>query len=195
MGDQAGGAGEQRNAADDGRREVEIEQHGGDRHRDVEGQRPAPDALRGLLETPRQIEVRAGGAAFLGEGDDPFRPRVDRLVEGVAEAGQAAALGLDPTRDRLGRGLRIAARQRRRPRLRQDRAAELRRSEHHAAGAEQTRGDGALQGLRRGRVGHPRRLHRRDQPVLGDGDEEQVEEEPLLARSARVRRRGGRSSR
>ena len=59
-------------------------------------------------------------------------------------------------------------------------AAELRRAEDHRAAAEDAGGERALERLRVGVVGHARGDRGRRQPVLGDGDEEQVEEEALL---------------
>ena len=52
-------------------------------------------------------------------------------------------------------------------------------AEDHRAAAEDAGGDRPLQRAGVGVVGHPRGLVGRHQPVLGDGDEQEVEEEAL----------------
>ena len=91
VGEQAGGAGEDRDRLEHRRREAEVEQDRGDRHRDVEGQRLAPglgDRRRGGAG---QRAVRAGGAALGGKREDALGARVERLVQRMAEARDLAA--------------------------------------------------------------------------------------------------------
>ena len=67
-----------------------------------------------------------------------------------------------------------------RTRLLEQPRARLGRAEDDRAGAEDPRRDGTLQRSGIGGERHPRRDVGRHQPVLGDADQEQVEEEALL---------------
>ena len=67
-----------------------------------------------------------------------------------------------------------------RQRVVDDLAAEVGRAENHRAAAEHAGRDRALERGGIGGVGHPRRLDRGRQAVLGDRDQAEVEEEALL---------------
>ena len=138
-----------------------------------------------VADRPRQRDVLAGDPALVGQRQDPLRPRVERLVHRVPEAGDLAARGADLRRHRA-RPPR-PGRRRARARVRQQLRALLRRAEQHRAGAEDPGGDRALERARIGRERHPRGDVRRHHPVLGDGHEQQVEEVALRPRSARRR--------
>ncbi len=156
-----------------GRREAEVEQHRRDRQRDVQRQRPAPRLGDRLPQRPSERDVRPAHAPRVRELEDALGARVDRRVDGVAEAGHLAAGGPDPADDVRGRaagGDRL---------LEQPRAF-LGGAEDDRARAEDPGGDGALQRAGVGGERHPRGDVRRHHPVLGDRDEEQVEEEALV---------------
>ena len=121
-------------------------------------------------ERARECDVRAADAALVRELEDPLGARVDGLVHRMAEAGHPAA---------ARRGSSRATARGSPPTLEQPRAL-LGRAEHDRPGAEDPGGDGALQRVRVGGERHPRGDVRRHQPVLGDRDEQQVEEEALL---------------
>ena len=95
MGEQAGGAGEQRNCLDHRGGEAEIEQAGGDRHGDVHRQGAAPDFLHRRHEAAGKVDVGAGDAALVGERQDASGARIDRLVQRVAEARHGLAALVD----------------------------------------------------------------------------------------------------
>ena len=183
VGEQAGRAGEDRHRLDRRRREAEVEHHRGDRHRDVHRQRPAP----GLARRPSRRHRASSTCgpltpAGVGELEDPLGARVDRPVHRVAEPGQ-------PARRRRGWRAAIVVRRpsaARRPaatsawRLLEQPRARLRGAEDHRPAAEDPGRDGALQRARVGGQRHPRGDVRRHHPVLGDRDQQQVEEEALL---------------
>ena len=115
----------------------------------------------------------AAHAALVRELEDPLGARVERPVHRMAEAGHLVAGGVDRLRDlkRLAtRGDRL---------LEQPRAL-LGGAEHDRAGAEDPRRDGALERSRVGCERHPGGDVRGHHPVLGNRDEQQVEEEPLV---------------
>ena len=117
--------------------------------------------------------MRPAHATLVGQLEDPLGTRVERLVHRMPEAGDLA-----PGRANLLDDLaRLATG---RPRVLEQPRARLRRAEDDRAGAEDPGRDRALQRARVGRERHPRRDVGRHQPVLGDADQEQVEEEALL---------------
>ena len=117
--------------------------------------------------------MRAADAALVGQLQDPLGARVDRAVHGMAEAGQLLAGGADRARD-LARVTALAHA------LLEQSRARLRGAEDHGAAAEDPRRDRTLQRGGIGRERHPRGDVRGHHPVLGDRDEQQVEEVALL---------------
>src|SRR5262249_11763032 len=101
--------------------------------------------------------------------------RVGRLVHRVAEAGDLRACGEQLSGRLLGAVPGLAE-------LLEQVRALLGGAEHDRSGAEDARGDRALQRARVGRERHPGGDARRHHPVLGDRDQQQVEEEALLRR-------------
>ena len=141
--------------------------------------RPSVTASRNAR---RERDVRPAHPALVGELEDSLRARVDRPVHGMAEARAAcspAACMRSPV---------FAGDRRRRPRRRRPSPAPRSSSCAHAsevprmhrAGAEDPRRDGALKRVGVGGERHPRRDVRRHHPVLGDRDQQQVEEEALV---------------
>ena len=130
----------------------------------------------------RERDVRPADAALVGELEDPLGARVERLVHRVAEAGQPSRR---PRGSRIARDARPASPPATRLALEQPRAR-LGGAEDHRAAAEDPRRDGALQRARVGGERHPRGDVGGHHPVLGDRDQQQVEEEALvLGRLAR----------
>ena len=122
----------------------------------------------------------AADAALVGELEDPLRPRIDRPVHRVAEAGHLRTGVMRCPRDVGHHVLCSLARRDASARILEQERALLRRPEDDRTGAEDARGDGTLQSGRVGRERHPRGDVRRHHPVLGDRDEQQVEEEALV---------------
>ena len=88
MGDQAGGAREDRHAADEAGGNVDVAQRRRDRHRDVHRQRLAPHAAAAAsVSATRRLDRAPGDAAFARERDHPLRARIDGLVQRMAVAG------------------------------------------------------------------------------------------------------------
>ena len=129
---------------------------------------------------PREQDVRPAHAALAGQLEDALRARVERLVHGMAEAGQA--LARVPHRPGGVRGDRggVAARRDLRLGLHEEAGAGLGRAQDHGAAAEDARRDGALERAGVGGERHPRGDVRGHHPVLGDRDEQQVEEVALV---------------
>src|SRR5689334_8639327 len=102
MRDQAGGAGDQHDAACARRWQPEVDQRGAARARAVDRQVPARALLvhqRNLLE---QTKVRAEQTVLRRDRVQPGRARVDVLVHGVAEAGHPLAGGASCVDEILG---------------------------------------------------------------------------------------------
>ena len=168
-------------------RKIEVEKAGGDRHRDVHRQRSAPDALRPPARSGGRD--RRGGRRRL-RSSASARMRSARgstgLCSGMAEAGHLARRGRGPPRrwrrpPRRGRApasTRFAASTRTSPQS----SAVPRTTVPQPRMPAATR---ALERIGRGVVGHARGDRGRRQSVLGDGDEQEVEEEALRRRSAR----------
>ena len=151
--------------------EAEVEQHRGDRHRDVHRQRLArPRRPRRGTRAQRRRARRSRRARRRARGSARRAGRPACAPDGRSPAPCRRAA-------RISRATSAGAR-RRRPRE-QPRAL-LRRAEHDRAGAEDPGRDRALERVRVGRERHPRGDVRRHQPVLGDRDEQQVEEEALV---------------
>src|SRR4051794_41127663 len=98
----------------------------------------------------------------------------------VAEAGHLPTTGPNLLRDLPDRLVRRGTAIHSCSRVRQHLGAELRGPEHDGAAAEDTRSDRALQVVRTRGERHARGLRRRSQAVLGDRDEQQIEEEALV---------------
>ena len=141
--------------------------------------RPHAAAHR-LAELAREEYVRAADPALVGELEDPLCARVERPVQGVAEARHLVAGRADGrghvARDGggLGAGSDLCLRLFEQPRAR------LRRSEDHRARSQDARRDRALERAGIGGQGHPRGDVRRHHPVLRDRDQQHVEEEALV---------------
>ena len=180
MGEQAGGARQDGNSLDGRGREAEVEQHRGDWHRDVHRERPGPDLGDGLPEVLRKREVRPAHAAGIRELENPFRARVERPMDRMAEPGHLPAGRVDRPRS-VARdvGGRSTALHLLLCLLEQARAL-LGRAQYDGTSAENPRGDGSLQRSGICSEGNPSRDVGRHHPVLGDRDKQQVEEEPLL---------------
>ncbi len=124
--------------------------------------------------------MRTADTTFVGQLEDPLGSWVERAMNGVAEARQLAArcAGLlgDSLRDALGVATLLDLGLRRFEHLR----TRLRGAEDHRTGAEDSRGDGAVQRIGVGRERHARGHVGRHHPVLGDRDQQQIEEEALV---------------
>ena len=162
------------------RGEAEVEQHRGDRHRDVHRQRLAPRLGDGVAEAARR-------AATCG----PLTPRSSassRIRSARGSTGRCTGWpkpGTLPPAAWISRAIRSPTARAPRPRRpaaapREQPRAVLRRAEDDRAAAEDPGRDRALQRLGVGGERHPRGDVRRHQPVLGDRDEQQVEEEALV---------------
>ena len=86
VGEKAGGAGEDGNRLDDGRNEAQVEQHGGDRHRDVHRQRLAPGVGDRVAEGTREGDAPAR-AALVGKFEDTLRSRSSGRCTGCPKPG------------------------------------------------------------------------------------------------------------
>ena len=147
-----------------------------------------PHALgHAVAETAREQHVRAAHAARVGQLEDALRARVERPVERVAEARRLARrtrgapramLAPRPPRASPPAATRSCAS------LEQPRAG-LGGAEDDRAAAEDPGRDRALQRVGVGRERHARGDVRGHHPVLGDRDEQQVEEVALVLASAR----------
>ena len=180
MGEQAGRAREDRNGLHGGGRKAQVEHHRGDRHGDVHRQRLAPGLGHGVAEAAREQDVGPAHPAGVGELEDPLGARVERPVNRMAESRHLAAGGVDRTRDLLGDRRGLATGRHLLLRLLEQPRARLGRAEDDRAAAEDPRRDGALQRSGVGGERHARGDVGRHHPVLGDRDEQQVEEEALV---------------
>ena len=180
MREQASRAGEQGDRLYHRCGKIEIEKHGGDWHGDVHYQRLAPHFGDRVADQPRHGAMPAGDPPFGGEREDALGARVDRLVDRMAEsrclrsglAYGAHEVERDPARLAAGGHLRI--------RLDQQAAAEFRRAEDDGSGAEDAGRDRALQRIGIGGQRHSRGQNRRHEAVLGDRDQQKVQEESLF---------------
>jgi hypothetical protein len=107
------------------------------------------------------------------ELENPLRPWVDRLVHGVPEAGNLSSDRVDLSGD-------LQRRPTRRTCLLEQPRALLRCAEDDRTCAENPRRNGSLQRSRVGGERHPRGDVGGHHPVLGDRDQQQVEEVALL---------------
>ena len=146
VGEEAGGAREDRDGLDRVRREAEVEHDRGDGHRDVQRQRLLPRSGDGVTQAPREQDVGPADSALVRELEDPLGPRVDRPVHRMPEprhpaAGRVRGAG-DSVRDRrrllAGRHLLL--------RLHEEPRARLGGAEDDRAAAEDPGGDGARGG-------------------------------------------------
>ena len=192
MSEQARRAGENRNGLHGGWRKAQVEHHRRDRHRDVHGQRLVPRLGRAIAKATREQDVRPADPAGIRELENPLGARVERPMNRVTEPRQPAAGSVDRTRhllgDRLGRptGRHLFLRRFEQPRAR------LGRAEYDRAAAEDPRRDGPVQRSGVGGKRHARGDVGGHHPVLGDCDEQQVEEEALVVgRLAAGRATGG----
>ena len=131
MGEQPAGAGEERDRLDHRRREVEVEEDGGNRHRHVHRQRLAPGGVDGRLEAAGQVDVAAGDAFGIGEREDALGARIDRTVERDGRSRASCRRGRAcprPSRSRPRRGPRRPRRASPRRPARRRRAAPCRGS-------------------------------------------------------------------
>ena len=125
--------------------------------------------------------MRPAHAALVGELEDALGARVERPVDRVAEARRPVAGGVDRPRELVGDDGRA-----RRPRRRCACASSSSRAHTSAVPSTtgpQPRMPAATAPCSEPGIGgerHPRRDVRRHHPVLGDRDEEEVEEVALL---------------
>ena len=140
-----------------------------------------PQASRGgVAQRAGQRDVRPADAARVGELEDPLGARVERLVHGMAEAGQPAAGARGRRATSRGDRVRVAPAA--------TRACASSSSRAHSSAVPritgpQPRMPGRDRALQRPGVGgerHPRGDVGRHQAVLGDRDEQQVEEVALV---------------
>ena len=136
--------------------------------------------MGGFAERAGERDVVAADAALVRELEDALGARVGWTVHRVAEAGQPLACVVDRARHLLGHLCRPDAGSHACLCLFQQPRAFVCRSEDHGSAAQDARGNGALQRVRIGRQRHPRRDVRGHHPVLGDRDQQQVEEEALV---------------
>ena len=126
-------------------------------------------------------------AALVGEREDPLGPRVERLVHRMPEPGHLPAARMDAARDVLGDIPRCPPSGHLLLRVLEQPRALLGGAQHDGPAPEDPRRDRALQRVGVGGERHPGRDVRRHHPVLGDRDEQDVEEEPLLVRRLAAR--------
>ena len=129
--------------------------------------------MNGCAERARERDVLAGDPAFVRQFENPLGARVDRLVNRMPKARDfppGRVNLLDDLSRRATGGVRI---------LEQTRA-ELGCAEDDRAGAEDPRREGTLQRAGVGSERHPRGDIGRHHPVLGDADQQQIEEKALV---------------
>ena len=124
--------------------------------------------------------MRATHAAGIGELENAFRARVERPVDRVAEPRRLAARSVDRARELLGDLGGRAAGDHLLLRFLEQPCAQLGGAEDHRAGTQDPGRQGTLQGSRVGCKRHPRGDAGRHHAVLGDADEQQIEEEALV---------------
>jgi hypothetical protein len=116
----------------------------------------------------------------VGQLEDPLGARIERPVNGMAEPRDLGAGGVQLARDLGGHRLRRGAGRDPLLGLLEQLRARLGRAEYDRAAAEDPSGDRALERLRGGRQRHPSGHVGGHHPVLGDRDQQQVEEEALV---------------
>ena len=126
--------------------------------------------------------MRTADATLVREREDPLGPRVERLVNGMAEAGHLAAIRADSAGDVTGDVLGRAPAGHLLLGVLEQPCARFRGAEHDRPASEDPGRDGTLQRVGVGGKGHPSRDVRRHHPVLGDRDQQDVEEEALVVR-------------
>ena len=124
--------------------------------------------------------MRPADSALVGQLQDPLGPGVDRPVHGMPEAGHLAAVRVELAREASRDGGRLGARLHLGLRLLEQTGTRLRGAEDYGSGAQDSSRDCALQRARICRERHPGGDVRRHHPVLGDRDQQDVEEVPLL---------------
>ncbi len=145
-------------------------------------ERPPPRLRDRVAQAPCEATCGPLTPRCVGELENPLGARIDRTVQRVAEAGKPARRMRSPApplRDRVGR--RASARA---PVVLEDARALAGGTEDHRAGAEDAGGDRAVERLRSA-ASVIRRRRCSAEPVLGDRDEQQVEEEPLVRSAPR----------
>ena len=180
MREQAGGTSQKRNRLHGGRREAQIEQHRRGGHGDIHRQRLAPRLCDRIAEVTRKQDVGPADPAGVCELEDAFSTGVERPVDRMPKAGRLVAGSVDLTRQLVGDGRRVATGEHLLLSLLEQSRARLRRAENDGAGAEDPRRQRALQRSGIGGQRHARCDVGRHHPVLGDRDEEQIEEVALV---------------
>ena len=164
------------------RREAEIEHHRRDRQRDVHRQPPTP----GVRVRPRAGSGRAvtcGPATPRASASSRIRSARGSIgaVNRVPEPRRPGSGGVDRTRDVAGAtAVGFAARGDGRLRLLEHPRALLGGAEDHRSAPEDAGRDRPLERARVGGQRHPGGNVGGHHPVLGDRDQHQVEEVPLL---------------
>jgi hypothetical protein len=124
--------------------------------------------------------VRPAHPALVGELEDALRARVERAVDGVAEAGRVHPRGVHRLRHVARDGVGLLAGEHATARFRKQLRACLGRAEDDRATAEDAGRHGTLERARIGVQRHPRRDVRRHHAVLGDRHQQQVEKVALV---------------
>ena len=182
MGEQARRAREDRDAADERSAGTSRSaQRRRDRHRDVHRQRLAPGLGDRVGQRSAAATARPATPAFARERDHALGARIERLVQGMAVAG-----------DRPPR-LAIGARDRERGIVRARAPASTFASTSSSSPRQRSAAPRitvpqpstpaatapcSAAGI--GRERHPRRLHRGRQPMLGDRDQAEIEKNALV---------------
>ena len=172
MGDETGRPGEEGDPLHRVGGPAGIEHAGRDRARDVDRQRAVHDAGREPAERPQRRDVIARDAQCLGGRDEDVGARVAGAVLGMAEPRHLAPRRLQSLEALPAGAFEILPRRAaRREHLDEIPPGDLRAAGDDAAHAEEAGRHGALPGLGSRRERHARRLHARDEAVLGDRDE------------------------
>ena len=124
--------------------------------------------------------VRPAHAMRVGELEDAFGPGVEGAMNRMAESRRPASGRADRLRRLRGRVFGRRTGDHGRLHLVEPPRALARRAGDHGPAAEDPRRDRALKRARIGSQGHPGRDAGRHHPVLGDRDQQQIEEEALL---------------
>ena len=187
LAEQAGGPGQQRDAAQQLHRQPEVGERGAADARPVERQRPAEHVRVHPPDRLVQPEVVAAQALLLGDAEQHRGPRVAHLVHRVAEAGHVAArlpgAAHQVQRQRVPAG--VVRRQWtvvRGQRVGQEAARVLGDPEEAGPAAEQPGGQRTLQRVGRGQVGQPRGDGGRGEAVVGERDQHRLEHAYLAGR-------------
>ena len=124
--------------------------------------------------------MRAADGACVGELEDALGARVERSMNRMAEPRSLAAGGVDRARHVVGDLRRRLTGEHPRLRLLEQQRARLGGAEDDGAAAEDACRDGALQRSRIGVERHARGDVGRHHPVLGDRDQQEIEEVALV---------------